>query len=164
EGGAGEEAGALPFAVAKTPQEAAERCDVLSVHLALTKETRGFVDASIIDRLRPGSYFINTARGEVVDYAALERAVRERHIRAGLDVFAAEPKEATGAMADSIVSLPGVYGTHHIGASTDQAQDAIAAETVRVIASFKDTGKVPNVVNLAKKTPATHMLVVRHHD
>jgi D-3-phosphoglycerate dehydrogenase / 2-oxoglutarate reductase len=164
EGRAGQEERAVPFLVAKTPQEVAERCDVLSVHLALTKETRGFVDASIIDRLRPGSYFINTARGEVVDYTALERAVRERHVRAGLDVFAAEPKEATGTMVDPIVSLPGVYGTHHIGASTDQAQDAIAAETVRIIACFKDTGKVPNVVNLAKKTPATHMLVVRHHD
>lgn len=154
----------IPMEIAKTPQEVAERCDVLSVHLALTKETRGFVDASIIDKLAPGSYFINTARGEVVDYAALERAVRERHIRVGLDVFAAEPKDATGEMKDPIVSLPGVYGTHHIGASTDQAQDAIAAETVRIVALYQDTGKVPNVVNLAKKTPATHMLVVRHLD
>ena len=79
-------------------------------------------------------------------------------------MFAAEPKDATGAFADAIVSLKNVYGTHHVGASTDQAQEAIAAETVRIITSYKDTGKVPNVVNLAKKTPATHMLVVRHRD
>ena len=59
---------------------------------------------------------------------------------------------------------PSVYGTHHIGASTDQAQEAIAAETVRIIRTYKETGKVPNVVNLAKQTPATHMLVVRHRD
>jgi D-3-phosphoglycerate dehydrogenase len=154
----------VPVEIVQTPQQLAERCDVLSVHLALTNETRGFVGASIIDRLQPGSYFINTARGEVVDYAALERAVRERHVRVGLDVFAVEPKEATGDMKDPIVALAEVYGTHHIGASTDQAQDAIAAETVRIVASYKDTGKVPNVVNLARKTPATHMLVVRHHD
>ena len=57
-----------------------------------------------------------------------------------------------------------MYGTHHIGASTDQAQEAIAAETVRIVRSYKETGRVPNVVNLAKRTPATHMLVVRHHD
>jgi D-3-phosphoglycerate dehydrogenase / 2-oxoglutarate reductase len=57
-----------------------------------------------------------------------------------------------------------VYGTHHIGASTEQAQEAIAAETVRIVASFKDTGRVPNVVNLARQTPATHMLVVRHRN
>lgn len=164
EGGADAADEDVPMAIAKTPQEVAERCDVLSVHLALTNDTRGLVNASVIDKLRPGSYFINTARGEVVDYAALGRAVSERHLRVGLDVFAAEPKDATGHMHDPIVSLPGVYGTHHIGASTDQAQDAIAAETVRIVASYKHTGKVPNVVNLAKKTPATHMLVVRHHD
>src|SRR4029453_10193999 len=70
----------------------------------------------------------------------------------------------TGEFTDPVVSLATVYGTHHIGASTDQAQDAIAAQTVRIIASYKNTGKVPNVVNLAKQTPASHMLVVRHRD
>ena len=155
---------AIRLQIVNTPQEVAERCDVLSVHLALTGETRGLVNASILDKLRPGSYFINTARAEVVDYAALAAAVRDRHIRVALDVFAAEPKEATGAFTDAIVSLPNVYGTHHIGASTDQAQEAIAAETVRIVACYRDTGKVPNVVNLARKTPATHMLVVRHRD
>ncbi len=155
---------AIPLHIANTPQEVAERCDVLSVHLALTGETRGLVNASVLDKLRSGSYFINTARAEVVDYAALAIAVRDRSIRVALDVFAGEPKEATGAFTDAIVSLPNVYGTHHIGASTDQAQEAIAAETVRIVACYKDTGKVPNVVNLARKTPATHMLVVRHRD
>jgi D-3-phosphoglycerate dehydrogenase len=82
----------------------------------------------------------------------------------GLDVFAAEPTSATGEFKDAIVALKNVYGTHHVGASTDQAQEAIAAESVRIVKSYKDTGKVPNVVNLAKHTPATHMLVVRHHD
>jgi D-3-phosphoglycerate dehydrogenase len=57
-----------------------------------------------------------------------------------------------------------VYGTHHIGASTEQAQEAIAAETVRIVRSFKETGRVPNVVNLARQTPATHLLVVRHRN
>jgi len=154
----------VPMTLARTPQDVAAACDVLSVHLALTPDTKLFVNASILDRLKPGSYFINTARGEVVDHAALEKAVRERNIRVGLDVFAAEPKDATGEFKDVIVSLPNVYGTHHIGASTDQAQEAIAAETVRIVATYKDSGKVPNVVNLAKKTPATHMLVVRHRD
>jgi D-3-phosphoglycerate dehydrogenase / 2-oxoglutarate reductase len=57
-----------------------------------------------------------------------------------------------------------VYGTHHIGASTNQAQEAIAAETVRIIRTFHLSGKVPNVVNLSEDTPATHLLVVRHRD
>jgi D-3-phosphoglycerate dehydrogenase len=154
----------VPMHCARTPHEVAERCDVLSVHLALTADTRGLVNASVLDRLKPGSYFINTARAEVVDHTALERAVRERNIRVGVDVFAGEPTGATGEFTDRFARLPNVYGTHHIGASTDQAQEAIAAETVRIVTTYKDTGKVPNVVNLAKKTPATHMLVVRHRD
>jgi D-3-phosphoglycerate dehydrogenase / 2-oxoglutarate reductase len=154
----------IPVAVAKTPQEVAERADVLSIHLALNAETKGLVNASVLEKLRPGSYVVNTARAEVVDYAALERVGREKNLRVGLDVFDGEPSGATGEFAASIAALPNVYGTHHVGASTDQAQEAIAAETVRIIASYKDTGKVPNVVNLARSTPATHMLVVRHHD
>jgi D-3-phosphoglycerate dehydrogenase len=154
----------IPMRCAASPADVADSCDILSVHLALNADTKGIVNASVLDKLKPGSYFVNTARAEVVDHAALEKAVRERGIRAGLDVFPAEPSGAAGAFSDSLTALPNVYGTHHIGASTDQAQEAIAAETVRIIASYKDTGKVPNVVNLAKKTPATHMLVVRHRD
>jgi D-3-phosphoglycerate dehydrogenase len=154
----------MPIRVMKTPQDVAERSDILSIHLALNAETKGLVDASILDRLKPGSYVINTARAEVVDHAALATAVRGKHLRVGLDVFAEEPTSATGAFTDPVAALPNVYGTHHIGASTDQAQEAIAAETVRIVVTYKNTGKVPNVVNLAKKTPATHMLVVRHRD
>jgi D-3-phosphoglycerate dehydrogenase len=139
---------------------------VLSVHLALTTDTRGFVGWRIFERMKPGASFINTARAEVVDEAALERAIREQGVRAGLDVFTGEPPgAASGSIAlPPIVSLPGVYGTHHIGGSTDQAQEAIAAETVRVIAMYKSSGRVPNVVNLATRTPATHRLIVRHRD
>ena len=54
-----------------------------------------------------------------------------------------------GAVHRPVGALPGVYGTHHIGASTDQAQEAIAAETVRIVRSYQATGRVPNVVNLA---------------
>jgi len=154
----------IPMTLAASPAEVAERADVLSVHLALNAGTKGLVSAAVLEKLRPGSYFVNTARAEVVDHAALARAVRERNVRVGLDVFANEPKDATGSFSDPIGALENVYGTHHIGASTDQAQEAIAAETVRIVASYKNTGKVPNVVNLAKNTPATHMLVVRHHD
>jgi D-3-phosphoglycerate dehydrogenase / 2-oxoglutarate reductase len=154
----------VPMTIVGSPREVAERSDVLSLHLALTPDTRGLIDAAVLDKLKPGSYLINTARAELIDRAALDRAIHDRHIRVGLDVFAAEPDGSSGNFSDPIVKLPGVYGTHHIGASTDQAQDAIAAEAVRIVTTYKQTGKVPNVVNLAKKTPATHMLVVRHHD
>jgi D-3-phosphoglycerate dehydrogenase len=154
----------VPLQIARTPQEVAERADVLSIHLALNADTKNLVSASILERLRPGSYVINTARAEVMDYTGLEKVARAKNLRVGLDVFEGEPAVATGSFSPAIVSVPLVYGTHHIGASTDQAQEAIAAETVRIVATYKNTGKVPNVVNLAKKTPATHMLVVRHHD
>ena len=150
--------------LAPTPADVAARADVLSVHVALAPDTKGMVNAALLDRLKPGAIVVNTARGEVVDYQALAAAVREKQLRVGLDVYANEPATSTGEFHDDLVELPGVYGTHHIGASTEQAQEAIAAETVRIIRSFKETGRVPNVVNLAKRTPATHMLVVRHRD
>ena len=150
--------------LAPTPAEVASRADVLSVHVALSPETKGMVNGALLDRLKPGAILVNTARGEVVNYEALAAAVRDNRLRVGLDVYANEPASAAGEFHDELIGLPGVYGTHHIGASTEQAQEAIAAETVRIIRSFKETGKVPNVVNLAKRTPATHMLVVRHRD
>jgi D-3-phosphoglycerate dehydrogenase len=114
--------------------------------------------------MREGSYFINTARGEVVDQNALAAAIKSRGLRVGLDVYANEPTSATADFSDPISQEQSLYGTHHIGASTDQAQEAIAAETVRIVREFKETGQVPNVVNLALQTPATHRLVVRHLD
>lgn len=150
--------------VMPSPRELVSRVDIVSLHLALTKETRGFVDAELIGAFPPGAMFINAARGELVDYAALAAAVRDKGLRVGLDVFANEPSTGTGDFSDPITALPGVHGTHHIGASTDQAQEAIAAEAVRIVKTYVDTGRVPNVVNLARQTPASHMLVVRHRD
>jgi D-3-phosphoglycerate dehydrogenase len=154
----------LPIRIAKSPEEVAEAADILSLHLALAPETKGMVNHSVLSKLKPGSYVINTARGDVLDYAALEEAVRERQIRVGLDVFPGETSAAAADFVSTITSMPNVYGTPHVGGSTDQAQEAIAAETVHVVVSYKTTGKVPNVVNLAVKTPATHLLVVRHRD
>jgi D-3-phosphoglycerate dehydrogenase len=159
-----ESAAELGIAFRQTIIEVAHDCDILSVHLALAPDTRGVINADVFEAMEPGSYLINTSRAEVVDQAALKQAIKTKGIRAGLDVFADEPATATGDFSDEIVTLPNVYGTHHIGASTDQAQEAIAAETVRIIRTFKETGKVPNVVNLADHTPATHLLVVRHED
>ena len=147
-----------------TPEDVARAADVVSVHVALNPETRGFLGSRFFGAMRSGAYFVNTARGEVVEQAALIDAMNNRGIRAGLDVYAAEPTSGTGEFSGEIRSEKNLYGTHHIGASTDQAQEAIAAETVRIVREFKETGKVPNVVNLARQTPATHRLVVRHHD
>ena len=150
--------------IAPTPGDVAARADVLSLHVALGQDTKGLVSRDLLARMKKGAFLINTARGEVVDHAALLAAAREKHLKIGLDVYPDEPASATGEYRHELLELPTVYGTHHIGASTDQAQEAIAAETVRIIRTYKETGKVPNVVNLATRTPATHMLVVRHRD
>jgi len=148
----------------ETPLDVARAADIVSVHVALKPDTRMLIGAEFLKEMRDGAYFINTSRGEVVDQGALAEAIKSKGIRAGLDVFAIEPTSAVAEFTDPIANERSVYGTHHIGASTDQAQEAIAAETVRIIQSFKETGQVPNVVNLAQRTPATHRLVVRHRD
>ena len=147
-----------------TPEAAAADSDVVSVHLALVPETRQRISTAFFDAMKTGTFFINTSRAEVVDQAALLTAIQTKSIRAGLDVFMDEPTGATGEFRSEIAAAPGVYGTHHIGASTDQAQEAIAAETVRIVRVFMETGNVPNVVNIAASTPATHTLAVRHRD
>ena len=149
---------------AESPLALARLVDVLSIHLPLKKETRGLVSREVLEALRPGALLVNTARAEVVDQAAILELARAGRLRYATDVHQGEPEGGKAEFRSELAQLPGVYGTHHIGASTDQAQDAIAAETVRIVVSYKTTGKVPNVVNLALKTPATHVLIVRHHD
>jgi len=154
----------LGVAYAATPIDVARGADIVSVHLALNTETRGLIDAQFFEAMREGATFINTSRAELTDPVALEWAVRDKKLRAGLDVFSKEPAGGAGQFEDGIVNMNAVYGTHHIGASTSQAQEAIALETVRIVRTFKETGNVPNVVNIAKATPATCALVVRHLD
>ncbi len=160
-----EAARALSVTPLGSPADVAAACDILTIHLAATPETKGIINAGVLAKLKPGSYLVNTARAELLDYAALANAVKDRGIRVGLDVFPGEPDTATAPFAPEIVKAGGViYGTHHIGASTDQAQEAIAAETVRIVAAFKETGQVPNCVNIETRSPACCQLVVRHYD
>ena len=159
-----ETAAALGISRATSVLEVAQMSDFVSAHVSLTKETQGSLGKAFFAAMRPGSVFINTSRGEVVDQAALEAALVERDLTAGLDVFADEPAGADGEYTGSLKDNPRVYCTHHIGASTDQAQEAVAEETVRIVREFLATGVVPNVVNVAKGETATHLLVVRHAD
>ena len=147
-----------------SPLDVARAADIVSVHVALKPDTKLLINSEFFKAMKDGAYFINTSRGEVVDQNALVEAIHAKGIRAGLDVFALEPTSGVAEFTDPIRQETSVYGTHHIGASTDQAQEAIAAETVRIVKAFKETGQVPNVVNLAARTPATHRLVVRHRD
>ena len=125
----------------------AERCDIVSVHCSLNPATKGMLGKEFFDALRPGSYFVNTSRAEVVDQAALLHAVETKGVLAGLDVFDDEPTTGEGTYSGPLRAAKGVYCTHHIGAGTNQAQEAVAAEVVRIVAEYQATGIAPNVVN-----------------
>jgi D-3-phosphoglycerate dehydrogenase / 2-oxoglutarate reductase len=142
----------------------ARASDFLSLHCALKPETKGLVSREVLEAMKPGAALVNTARAEVVDQTALLELAKAGRIRVGTDVFAGEPEKGRADFDTELGKLPNVYGTHHIGASTAQAQDAIARETVRIVEAFVRSGQVPNCVNVAKKTPAKARLVVRHLD
>jgi D-3-phosphoglycerate dehydrogenase len=159
-----EQAGELGVQWRENVDDIFRESDIVTLHLALKPETRKLVNASRLWLLKPGAILINTSRGEVVDQAALREALEAKRIRACLDVYDPEPAGGTGDFNDPILKLPNFYGTHHIGASTEQAQNAIADEALRVIETFMKTGVVLNCVNLARRTPAKWQLVVRHLD
>lgn len=158
-----ETAASLGIVYHDDPTDLAATVDVLSVHLALTPATRGFVGPSLLGALRHGAILLNTSRAEVVDEDALLEALESRELRAGLDVFSDEPK-ATGPFDHPLARHPRVTGSHHIGASTEQAQQAVADEAARVIEVFRATGRAPNCVNLQPRQVSSHVLVVRHLD
>ena len=129
-----------------SPTEVARDADVVSIHVALTPETRHMVDAYFLAAMKPRGFLINTARAEVVDEIALIEAVRSKGIRAGLDVFETEPASGTGKVDSPLFGTPGIIGTHHIGGATGQAHRAVAEEVARIVTEFARSGRVLNEV------------------
>lgn len=138
-------------------------CDILSFHVPLTPETHGMINAELLAHVRPGSWIINTSRGELVDDAALLAALDGKDLWAGLDVHNGEPSSSTGTFESPLLQHPNVYGTHHIGASTEQAQRAIAAEVVAMLDAYEQ-GEVRNCVNIEDAPLGNCTLVIRHLD
>lgn len=159
-----EEAERLGVLRAASLEDLLTRCDIVSLHVALTPETRGMIGWEALAKMKPGAILLNAARAEVVDEAAVLEAVEAGRVRYGTDVFAGEPEEKSGTFTSRLAQTPGVVGTHHIGASTEQAQDAVADEVVRIVDRYKRFGEVPNWVNRQRTTAATWQLVVRHFD
>ncbi len=151
-------------------EDLAKKSDAFSVHLALSDRTANIVGKHVFDALPKGALFLNLARAGLVDYTELRRAVREKGIRAALDVYPDEPKGGKKEYATDLFDAPAtatggfVYGTPHIAASTDQAQFVIASETVRVIRHFLQEGTVPNVVNVTNARHAKFQMVIRMVD
>ena len=157
------ELGDLGFALHPDLTALAASVDILSLHVPASPETRHLVDANLLGALAPGSVLINTSRADVVDEAALLLALDTGDLWAGLDVFADEPAGGDGTIESALARHPRVYGTHHIGASTAQAQAAVADGVLEVIDAFT-AGTVLNCVNLQPHIPDTTRITVRHRD
>jgi len=159
-----EKAEELDVVYAESIEEVAEKCDVLSVHLALKPETRGVISKKILAKLKDGAFLINTSRAEVVDEDALVAELEAGRLKAGLDVFIDEPEFKQGDFTSRFQGLKNAYVTHHIGASTQQAQLAVAADAVDIVRGYVQDGCVRNWLNQCEQTDAPWQLVVRHYD
>jgi len=141
----------------------AQQSDAISIHVSYKEETHHLIDKSFLDNMKNGAVLVNTSRGEVIDTQALKEAIQTKKLRVGLDVFENEPTGGEASFYDKEFANM-VNATPHIGASTDQASEAIADEVVRIIKSFQETGVPVNTVNIRARSSATQSLVVRHYN
>jgi D-3-phosphoglycerate dehydrogenase len=137
--------------------------DIVSLHVPSSPATRHLVDDTFLSHMRPGSILLNTSRGDVIDESALLQALDTGALRAGLDVYEDEPGTGTAEWKSALAQHPNVVGTHHIGASTQQAQLAIAAGVVEIVDAFV-AGEARNCVNLEPRRLGSVTLTVRHLD
>ena len=138
--------------------------DVVSVHCPLNAATRGMIGARELSQIPKGGIFIHTARGGIVDDAALAAHAKSGHLRVGLDVYEGEPGASSDAFESDLRGIPSAVLTPHIGASTAQALESTGAEVTRIIRDFATLGTVHNVVNVADASRGRHRLIVRHQD
>ncbi len=148
--------------IVDTQEDLLAEADVVSIHVPKADSTVGLVDAAFLAHMKPNAILLNTSRGEVLEEGALLVALN-KGLRAGLDVFANEPKASPGTFASDVASHPNVVGTHHIGASTTQAQNSVAQGTVETIQAFL-AGAPINVVNMHTQPTGTASLIIKHHD
>jgi D-3-phosphoglycerate dehydrogenase / 2-oxoglutarate reductase len=128
---------------AETPADVFASADFLTLHLPLTDETRGSIDAAAFAQMKPGVRIVNAARGELVDENALLDALRSRHVAgAALDVFSAEPYGGPLLELDEVVVTP------HLAASTEEAQDRAGVIVAEQVAAALDGQLVSNAVNI----------------
>ncbi|MEJ2505765.1 MAG: 3-phosphoglycerate dehydrogenase [Ignavibacteriaceae bacterium] len=139
-------------------------CDIITIHLPATPETKGLFNKNMFKYMKDGALLINTSRQDIIVEEDLIEAIKEKNLRVALDVFKGEPESKSGEVKSTLQDNPNIYVTHHIGASTEQAQDAVAEETVNIIRHFTRSGIIDHWVNRAKLTDARYQLVVKHYD
>ena len=131
--------------------EMLSRADVVTVHVPLTRATRGLIGRDAIAKLKPGSIVLNVARGGVVDEAAVADALRSGHLGgAGIDVFEAEPP-----VGSPLLDAPNTLLTPHLGASTAEAQVLVSEEVAAQVLDVLDGRSARYAVNAPLLTPET---------
>ena len=139
-------------------------CDIITIHLPATPQTKGLFNKEMFSYLKPNALLINTARADLIDQDAMLEAIQTKNIRVALDVIKNEPEQKSGEISSPLQSNPNIYVTHHIGASTEQAQNAVAEETIRIIKDYIESGIIAHWVNRAKISDSRYQLVIKHYD
>ncbi len=139
-------------------------CDIVTIHLPATADTKGLFDKKMFGFMKDGALLINTSRADIIVEEDMLEAIKQKNIRVALDVFKGEPESKSGEVNSVLRDNPNVYVTHHIGASTEQSQNAVAEETVRIIKDYTTSGVIAHWINRAKITDAKYQLVVKHFD
>jgi D-3-phosphoglycerate dehydrogenase / 2-oxoglutarate reductase len=135
----------LGITIASDVDDLYKHADFISVHMPVTEQTRGMLNAQAFGRMKPGVRIVNCARGEIIVDNDLIAALDSGKVAAaGLDVFTIEPLAADHPFRKH----PGIVLTPHLGASTNEAQEKCGIEVAEVIASYLLTGEVRNAVNL----------------
>jgi D-3-phosphoglycerate dehydrogenase len=153
----------LGITMCDSVEELVASSDIVSLHVPASPDTRHLVDQAFLARMRKGAILLNTSRGDVVDEDALLEALDEGRVRAGLDVYDGEPGSGQAEWDSPLAKHPGVVATHHIGASTAQAQRAIAQGVTEIVDAFV-TGEARHCVNLDPDRLGSIALTVRHLD
>jgi D-3-phosphoglycerate dehydrogenase len=153
----------LGITMCETLEELVSSSDIVSLHVPAGPDTKHLVDERFLGWMKPGAILLNTSRGDVVDEPALLAALDAGRLRAGLDVFADEPGAGQGPWESALARHRNVVATHHIGASTNQAQRAIADGVAEIVDAFV-AGEARHCVNLAPHRLGSATLTVRHLD
>ncbi|EKO4006177.1 phosphoglycerate dehydrogenase [Vibrio fluvialis] len=140
-----------------TMSELLNKCDVISLHVPETPETKNMMGKEEFARMKPGSIFINAARGTVVDIPALCDAMESGHLSgAAIDVFPTEPASNKEVFESPLMKFDNVILTPHVGGSTQEAQENIGIEVAGKLAKYSDNGSTLSSVNFPEVSLPEH--------
>ena len=155
--------GHLGVTLHETTEELLAVADIVTLHLPLTSETEHMVTEEFLGQMKSGATLINTARGRLLDEDAVCKAMLNNDLRVGLDVYQDEPSESSGQWQTKFAHMGNFVGSHHIGASTDQARTAVAQGVVSTVKGY-EVGLPPNCVNIAVQALGECAIAVRHRN